>query len=399
MPRGDVQVGGLAGTPGTGRGNSFAETAWANGSRLLEISGGFVQGNLFSAANDPAILAEGSVTIGGETAVLGNLIENVATGAPSPGPTEVDGAISLAASHNFVKNNVIANNGGYGAVQVVAGQGDTITDNSMSANPQGIVLGTSYVDDGERSPSSGGPNDYQPYPVLRSAESHASGTEISGLYEEPASFRLVHSITVDLYAMKVCNGAPQGEVYLGSRTLKVSLAQSEFNLKFNPLPAGPGYDSVTATATAPDGSTSEFSPCFTIGSHPDPFYKLGVAPTNTTVAVTTASSVVPAATTSAVMPGMGHSTLLLYCPASASKYCRGTFTLRTSGAGGKTIARGGFKTIPGYVHPVNLTVTGKLLAKLERKHKLRVQLTTKARDAAKRHNHKDRRITVTLSYK
>lgn len=400
---GNVQIGGPTSTPGTGPGNVFTETRWAGSTRLLEISGGVVQGNRFSDSGAPAVIAEGGVLIGGATPNLGNEITRVATDPAGPeGLPGLDGAITLAFSQNRVENNVISDNGGYAAVQVDFGLGNTITRNVMSGNPDGIVFGHSYASDGQYSPTFNdpGPNHYQPYPVLSSAEAGSSGTDITGLYEEPASFRLMHSITIDLYAMKACNGAPQGLVFLGSRRLSVGLALSQFNLSFGAVPAGHGYDAVTATATAPDGSTSEFSQCFTIGSHPDPWTKLGVAPSTDTVAISTTNP--PRGASDAVIAraaAKGHGTLLLLCPVSAVKYCRGTYSLRTTTHHAQTIAHGSFEMIPGYVDPIKLTITGKLLAQLQHKHRIRVLLTTSARDAAKRHNHKTRNITVTLVYK
>jgi hypothetical protein len=97
----------------------------------------------------------------------------------------------------------------------------------------------------------------------------------------------------------------------------------------------------------------------------------------------------------AAKPGRGRGTLFLACPASAVEYCRGTFKLTVSG---RTIAHGRFKLVPGYVKPVTVTVTGKLLAKLKRKHRLRAELTTNSGDAAKRHNHKKRKTPIQLTY-
>ncbi len=274
----------------------------------------------------------------------------------------------------------------------------------MSGNSFGISFDGTFYPDGAPLPAGQKVNDDQPYPVIRTAAEHSGGTELTGLYEEPASFRLVHSITVDLYAAKSCDirgRTQQGEVFLGSHQVSVSLAESDFAFTVDPLPTGPGYDTVTATATAPDGSTSEFSPCFTIGSHPDAFTRLGVAPTGTTVAISTSSTATAAAAsaTAASAGKRGHGILLLSCPASADKYCRGTYELRTTGRRPRTIATGRLKIIPGYVQAVALTIAGKLLAQLEKAHKLTAELTTKAKDAAKRRNSKAYTHRLTLTYK
>ena len=200
--------------------------------------------------------------------------------------------------------------------------------------------------------------------------------------------------------MKSCgNGgtSQQGEAFLGSRTLSVSLAESDFKLSFNSLPVGGGYDAVTATATTTDGSTSEFSPCFTIGSHPDPFVKLGVAPASATLAVSTAATPALAGDGAAVAATRekGHAKLLLSCPVSAVKYCQGTFGVT---AGRRVIARGRFKILPGYVHQVRITIGGKLMSELERKHHLRATLSATVRDGAKRGERKTRVSHLKLTY-
>ncbi len=75
----------------------------------------------------------------------------------------------------------------------------------------------------------------------------------------------------------------------------------------------------------------------------------------------------------------------------------GTYTL-SSPDGLECPGSGRFKIIPGYVHAVTLTVKGKLLATLKRRHRLRARLTTNARDAARRHNHKKRKTAIQLTY-
>jgi hypothetical protein len=401
-----VTVGGATATPGTGVGNTF-EAVDPSEVELGADDGAEIQGNVFRNDTWGAISSDGqNVTIGGKSANLGNLIENsgyndtsivdngnlieVPPGLHSAGIRVIPGSNALI-EHNTFKDNL-----GGGAVGIVGGAGTTVTDNTMTGNTFGISFDGNFFPDGDPLPET--VNDDQPYPVLRSADSNGSGTVVSGVYDEPASFSLVRSITVDLYAMKTCgNGgtSQQGEVFLGSRTLSVSLAEADFTLTFDQMPAG--SDGVTATATAPDGSTSEFSPCFTIGGRPPSYANAGVGPLSGTVAISPAgpSGAAKDVAVAAAKAGKGHGTLLLACPVSAIKYCRGTFKLKLSG---RTIARGGFKMPAGYVHPVTITVSGNLFVQLERRHQLTAKLTTTARDGARHHNAKVRRLSIRLTY-
>jgi hypothetical protein len=401
-------IGGATATPGTGVGNTF----YAVDATSFELAAGddaVVQGNVFRGDTWGGITLVGQhVTIGGATGNLGNVIENngynesLVEGAVPGGPPGFHNAgIHVEPSGGgLIEHNTLQNNIGGGAVGILGGP-ITVTDNVMTGNSFGISFDGTFYADGQTPPLGQSPNGDQPYPIIRSAESSAGGTVITGLYAEPAP-NLVHSLTVDLYAMKTCGDggiSQQGEVFLGSRSLSVSFGESDFTLTFDRTPSG--YDGVTATATAPDGSTSEFSTCFTIGDHPDPFYKVGVAPTSTTVAITTTPPPGGAsdAMIAAVKRGKGHGTLLLFCPISAAKYCRGTFAVRTTAKHPQRLAARRFKILPGYVKPVALTISGKLLANLERAHHLAARLTTTAHDGAKPAHHKKRSIKLKLVYK
>jgi hypothetical protein len=399
---GDVQVGGSTATPGTGAGNEFAAIPWSNDTRMLEVTGGAVQGNTFSSSGDSAIVG-GAATIGGNQPDLGNLITHVATDpAGAEGFPEFDGAIVINGSHSLVENNTIKNSGGRAAVEVAAGDATTITRNTMAGNTtQGITLGPDYIANGVNSPRVGLPNDGQVYPEIRSADRRAGGIDITGLYDEPSSgpFRLVHTVTVDLYGVSACReGPPPDETFLGSQNLTVVLNENDFGLSFNPLPSTGTYRGVTATATSPDG-TSEYSPCFAIASQPASLTQAGVTPSSSSVAVTTATGgATQLPFTRAAQTKTGHGTLYLKCPVSAVKKCAGTYTLNLAGTNGRTITSGRFRIVPGYVQPIKLTITGPLLTKLRNNHRLSAVITTHAHDAAKHPHRATKRSRLTLVY-
>jgi hypothetical protein len=409
---GAVTVGGATATPGTGAGNTFYTVSPDLQELGVGGTGAVIQGNVFRGDPEGAIADGGdTVTIGGTTAQDGNLIEGNGSAGVSglvdkkywDGSSSKSGLVLLG-GNALVENNTFVKNLGGGAVDIQFGTtGVTVTNNVMHGNNYGISFGDHYYDNGAYPSGSGigAANDFQPYPIIRSADSRSAGIKITGIYTEPGLLHAPHSVTVELYATTSCGTGPyisqQGEAFLGSRRLSVS-AITGFNLTFGPLPAG-GYHAVTATATAPDGSTSEFSPCFTIGSAPLRFFKTGVTPASKAVAIMTVPAATGVATAAAAKAGkrkLGHGTLLLSCPVSAVNYGQGTFGVTV---GKRVVARGRFKILPGYVHQVRLTFSGALLSKLERKHHLSAALTTIARDAAKRENRKTRTSDVKLVYK
>jgi hypothetical protein len=78
--------------------------------------------------------------------------------------------------------------------------------------------------------------------------------------------------------------------------------------------------------------------------------------------------------------------------------CRGTIKLHTNTHAPTTIATGSFTTAPGYVHPVTLTITGKLLTTLQHRHRLHATISINAHDGAKPIRRKTTVTKITLVY-
>jgi CSLREA domain-containing protein len=151
--------------------------------------------------------------------------------------------------------------------------GYTIAGNRIYANIRlGIDLDPAVLGEGDGVTANdaldvdSGPNTLQNYPVLTAASSDLSQTRIDGsLNSTPNTL-----FKLDFYSQGDCDpsGSGEGGSYVGQSSVTtngsgtVAFTQLTFNVS---VPAG---QKLTATATAPDGSTSEFSQCVTIGTLP-----------------------------------------------------------------------------------------------------------------------------------
>ncbi len=207
------------------------------------------------------------IYIGGDGAtgnlVQGNMVGTDYTGT-APLPNIGDGIEIRNADGNTIggitdgASNTIAFNGGDG-VAVFSGVDNDISGNSIFSNgglgidliPDGVTLN----DDGD---GDGGPNGLQNFPTLVSAVMDG-GTLIRGTFNSKpdTEFR------VEYFSNRVCDpsGHGEGESFLAAVTL---ITGENGNTGFGFIPNAPpvpaGYF-ITATATDPNGNTSEFSSC------------------------------------------------------------------------------------------------------------------------------------------
>ncbi|HEX5124100.1 MAG TPA: CSLREA domain-containing protein [Rhodanobacteraceae bacterium] len=138
-----------------------------------------------------------------------------------------------------------------------------ILGNSIFANHGlGIALSSPDVptqnDDGD---GDTGNNDQQNYPVITSATISNGTASISGTLNSAAAT----TFRIEFFANAACNrsGYGAGETLIG--TIDVA-TDADGNASFGPLSfAAPDGADITATATDPDGNTSEFSAC--VGPH------------------------------------------------------------------------------------------------------------------------------------
>ena len=126
-----------------------------------------------------------------------------------------------------------------------------------------------------------GPNLLQNFPLLSSAVSAGGNTTIDGVLNSTANTQFA----IDFYSNDGCVGRPQdfleGRTYLGTTNVTTNgsgNATIHAVLTGVVLAAG---EKVTATATDPDGNTSEFSQRFVLSSNPSSGDPAGVATTLT----------------------------------------------------------------------------------------------------------------------
>ena len=179
--------------------------------------------------------------------------------------------------------NVIAFNGGAGVMlypSLNSAQRCTIRGNSIHSNHQnpasgeimGIDLGEQGVGgltENDLGDGDTGPNGLQNFPIITSAVASLveGGTTITGRLNSAPDTQY----TIDFYSNPACIGRPQalreGLTYLGSTQVTTDGSGNANINAVVPSSIEPGGN-VTATATDPDGNTSEFSQRIVISASP-----------------------------------------------------------------------------------------------------------------------------------
>ncbi len=185
----------------------------------------------------------------------------------------------------------------------------------------------------------------------------------------------------------------EGLHYLGRRVLPTGI---RFTLAFSAAPAGQH----AVTATADDGSTSEFSPCLTIGHNARSFSKSGVTSTSSTVAITTTTAAAVRDAAAGNRPAKhkttAHGSMVVLCPPITTGSCTGKLVLATTGRRATTLVRNHFKLAPGQGDTITFKLPANLLSRLERVLRIAAKATINAHDAAKHHNNKTTVTKLTL---
>jgi uncharacterized repeat protein (TIGR01451 family) len=229
--------GNLIGGTGPGEGNVIS----GNQGRGLDITGlssvpannNLVQGNLIGTdasgtaalPNGEGILINGINTIGGTASGAGNLITN--------------------------------NKGNGVTVSSVTNTHVAMLGNSIFGNTKvGIDLGNDGVTPNTPGGPHIGPNDLQNFPILTSADNASGVTKITGTLNSTANT----TFTVEFFANPVANpgGINEGQFFLGRLTNVTTDANGNASFTFNTASALPPGQVITATATDPNGNTSEF---------------------------------------------------------------------------------------------------------------------------------------------
>jgi hypothetical protein len=236
--------------------------------------------------------------IGGATAGLGNLISgNGGNGIRFDSPaasnnivegnaigTAYDGITPLpnfnhgvfltnGASANRIggtgsnTGNLIAFNGANGvSLDSTAAEGNSILGNSIFENTAlGIDLGNDGITTNDNDDSDTGANRLQNYPILSDARSVLGMTIIEGdLSAEPNT-----TVRLEFFLNDTADPSTNGEgrVYIGSKSVDVNGSGSTtFDATFALTAVYTQF--ISATATSPDGNTSEFSPVVQVRTPP-----------------------------------------------------------------------------------------------------------------------------------
>jgi CSLREA domain-containing protein len=217
--------------------------------------------------------------------VQGNSIGTQADGLSALGNGGHGVFIDFSASENIIggttmadSGNVIAHNGGDG-VYVKSGTGNLIDPNVIFNNTGlGIDLDANGTTPNDANDTDTGGNNRQNYPVLTASSSPSGGaTTVIGSLNSTANtdFRLEFFVNADCDP----SGNGEGETFLGSTMVTTVGNNASFTVVF-PVSTLDGQW-VTATATDPDGNTSEFSPCVeVIELQPGPTFTVNVADDN-----------------------------------------------------------------------------------------------------------------------
>jgi CSLREA domain-containing protein len=240
---------------GIGGGNA------GNGIQITDSPNNRVKDNIISANDDNGVLIQGGAATGNR--VVGNKIGTTASGG-ALGNTLNGVLVQAGASSNVIGDlppgdeNTIGYNGLAG-VAVTSGTRSSIRRNSIHSNAGlGIDLGVAGVTLNDGNDPDSGANMLQNFPLLRNAHQSGSFTLVNWrLISTPLT-----SFTVELFSNSTCDPSAHGEgrTYLGqsSSTTDATGFTPVVTVALPPTPVG--YF-ITATATDPDGNTSEFALC------------------------------------------------------------------------------------------------------------------------------------------
>ncbi|HEX8219307.1 MAG TPA: hypothetical protein VF914_08850, partial [Chloroflexia bacterium] len=290
---GNVVQGNYIGTDVTGTyavGNEGAGVQLLGGAKNTTVGGGQTSARNLISGNRYGVTISNSSTANNR--VQGNYIGTTADGA-SPLGNIAYGVDIEESSGNTIGGGVglgnrVAYNGSDG-ILVLGGVGNVIYTNSVFGNGRlGINLGSDEVTANDALDADTGPNNLQNFPVLGAT---SSATEIKGTLNSKQSTTFV----IELFNNSTCNalGNGEGQTFIGSTWL-TTLGNGNGTFTFQPDQALPGGSFITATATDPNGNTSEFSACLQLPGAPT----ATATPTRTSTATSTATNT-PVATSTA----------------------------------------------------------------------------------------------------
>jgi hypothetical protein len=213
----------------------------------------------FTAADRNVISSNGADGVGTNAPmqVLGNYI-GVAGDARTPLGNGGDGIGLFSTLKSVIgaggeTSNVIAFNGRAGVMLINPSKGTRITQNRIYGNDLiGIDLDEDGVTANDKFDLDDGANSLQNYPVLRSARTQRGKTTVEARLNSEPNTRFI----VEFFANR--RHGSEGRRWIGAQVVDTDPGgHNAFTFEaLEPVKAG---NNITATATNPDGSTSEFS--------------------------------------------------------------------------------------------------------------------------------------------
>jgi CSLREA domain-containing protein len=249
--------------------NPAGTAALQNGNNgiTVDAAANLIGGTSASARN--VISGNAAAGIALNVAATNNTVQGNFVGIDITGAIAIPNAngILIGGSNNTIGGtaagaaNIIAFNGGPG-INVGGGSGNRLLTNSIFSNAGlGIDLNGDGVTANDAGDADAGPNNLQNFPVLASAQSAGTTTQILGSLNSTAS----SSFRIEFFSNTACDGSGNGEGTTligftnvttdgsGNATINVTLPVA--------VPLG---SAVVATATDPSNNTSEFSACSTV---------------------------------------------------------------------------------------------------------------------------------------
>lgn len=307
----------------------------SSGVALTEANDCTVGGTVAGAGNVISGNGLNGVRINRITAT-GNRVQGNRIGTRADGTTQLrnssDGIIILNSANNNIiggaagEGNIIAFNLGAG-VMVESGAANAIQSNSIFSNDLlGIDLAPAGVTPNDAGDGDSGANNLQNFPILNSSNGAAGGVNVQGTLNSQANT----TFTLDFYSSLSCDpsGNGEGQRFLGSGS---ATTNSSGNATFNITLAASASsgESITATATDPQGNTSEFSACVSYGAADLAVTKAASAPiilvgNNVTYTITITNNGPDSATSITVTDNLPVAVTFVSCASTGNGICGGS---------------------------------------------------------------------------
>jgi hypothetical protein len=295
------RIGGFTSIPGTPPGNLIAGGLFVNLTLSPVVndpvpSGNMIQGNLIgtdvtgtldlgSAGDGISLTTANNNIIGGATTGAGNVISGnngrgividagnfnliqgnrIGTDITGANPLGNGGnGIEVRDHDNTIRGNMVAFNGADGInVDGARSTNTFISANSIFGNGTtvqhlGIDLGGNGVTPNDAGDTDNGANHLQNFPVLTNVIVSLAGVTVQGVLDSAPNTIL----TVEFFANDICETSIscQGHTFIGSTNLTTGATGTNFFSVTMPTTVSCRFRA-SATATDPDGNTSEFSAC------------------------------------------------------------------------------------------------------------------------------------------